>query len=212
MNITLFGATGKTGRHLIDQGLQRGDTLTVVARTGSRFAHPTLRVLRGDLTDTALLRDAVRGSDAVVSALGPTTVPHPGNQPITRATEAIIAAMAAENVSRLIAVSTGTAADPADRFDWKVWLPALPIRLAMRDAYRDIVGLAAAVRACPLDWTLVRVAFLTNRPASPRLNVGLYGHTTHSMTVSRADVAAFMFDQIGKHELLRQAPGISAHG
>jgi len=215
MKATLFGATGKTGAYLIEEGLKRGFELTVFARPGSRFEDPNVRIVRGELTDPVLLADAVRGADAVLSALGPTSTRHPGGLPIATATKAIIAAMKRERIQRLIAVSTGTAVDPGDGFDWKIRLPARLICAAMPNAYRDIVELANAIRASPLDWTMVRVAFLTDRPASGKLNIGLYGSTRHSMTVARADLAVFMFNQISSREVVNneyvgKAPGISA--
>lgn len=140
----------------------------------------------------------------MLSALGPTSPRHPGDLPITRATEAIASAMRREGVKRLIAISTGTAVDPADGFDWKIWTPALLIRLAMTSSYRDIIGLARTVRASNLDWTMVRAAFLKSRPASMHLNVGNYGHTKHSMTLSREELAIFMFDQIANPECVTE--------
>jgi putative NADH-flavin reductase len=214
MKVTIFGATGKTGKYLIDEGLKRGFKVTVVARFSSPFEHPEVRVIRGDLTDVEFLREAIRGSDAVLSALGPTSPQHPKDLPITAATKAIIAAMKLENVRRLIAISTGTAPDPDDGSDWKVRLQALMIKVLLPSSYRDIIGLAKAIRFSHLDWTMVRVAILTNRPATKQLIVGMYGHTKHSMTVTREDVAIFMFNQISSpevvnNEYLDKAPGIS---
>lgn len=209
MKVALFGATGRTGKHLIEEGLKRGIDITVFARSQTPFTHPQVRVVRGDLTDLDVLRDALRGTDAVLSALGPTSLAHPGDLPITHATRAIISAMKLENIDRLIAVSTGTASDPGDGPDWRIWLPALLIQHAMPGSYRDIVELAKTIRASPLNWTMVRAAVLKDRPASARLNVGLYGHTRHSLTVSRADLAAFMFDQVSNRESFNRAPGIS---
>jgi len=155
------------------------------------------------------VREAVRGADTVLSALGPTSPSHPRNLPITRATETILTAMTEEHVTRFIAISTGTAADPGDGFDWKIKAPAQLIRLFMPSSYRDIIGMAKTVRASPLEWTMVRVALLKDLPASHRLNVGLYGHTRHSLGISRADVASFMFDQAENRAFVRQSPGIS---
>jgi NAD(P)H-binding len=84
------------------------------------------------------------------------------------------------------------------------------IKLALPSSYKDMIGLANAIRASGLDWTMVRAAVLTNRPASHRLNLGLYGHTKHSLTVSREDLAIFMLDQISNREFVNKAPGISA--
>jgi putative NADH-flavin reductase len=210
MNITLFGATGKTGKYLMDEGKRRGIKLTVFARSGSLFQQTDTRTIRGDLTDRALVREAIRGADAVLSALGPTSPRHPKDLPITRATETILAAMTEEHVTRFIAISTGTAVDPGDGFDWKIKVPAQLIRLLMPGSYRDIIGMAKTVRASPLEWTMVRVALLKDLPASHRLNVGLYGHTRHSLGISRADVASFMFDQAENRAFIRQSTGISA--
>jgi hypothetical protein len=73
-----------------------------------------------------------------------------------------------------------------------------------------MIGLANTIRASQLDWTMVRAAVLKNRPASEHLNVGLYGHTKHSLTVSREDLVAFMFDQISNRDFIHKAPGISS--
>lgn len=79
----------------------------------------------------------------------------------------------------------------------------------MPSSYQDIIGLAKAIRNSQLEWTMVRVAFLKSLPASRHLNVGLYGHSKHSLTVSREDVAIFMLDQITNREFVNVAPGIS---
>lgn len=210
MKLTLFGATGKIGPHLIREGLERGDELTVFARKQTRFENPDVQIIRGDLTDLDQVRQAVRGADAVLSALGPTRIPHPSDLPITRATRTIVTAMEQEQVKRLIAISTGTAVDPGDGYDLKIRWPAALIKWAMRGAYNDMLGLAEVIRNSPLDWTMVRAAVLKDRPPSGHLNVGLYGHTRHSLTISRADVARFMFEQIAQPDFIHEAPGISA--
>lgn len=210
MKITIFGGTGKTGKYLIQEALKRGMDVTVFARVHTSFTHPQVRVIRGDLLDTERLAEAVCGSEAVLSALGPTSLKHPNDLPIARAIQAILSVMQQEGINRFIAISTGTAPAPNDRFDWMVNLPAWLIKVMMPAAYRDIIALAHSIRIAQLDWTMVRVATLTNRPASGKLNVGMYGHSKHTFTIPRADVAAFMLDQITSREFVRQAPGISS--
>jgi putative NADH-flavin reductase len=73
MKITLFGATGVTGKYLIQEALKGGMEVTVFARSTSPFSHSQVRVIRGDLVDKKKLTEAIRGSDAVLSALGPPT-------------------------------------------------------------------------------------------------------------------------------------------
>lgn len=62
MKVTLFGATGKTGMYLIDEGLKRGFDITVFARPSSSFENPNVRLVRGELTDENLLIEATRRS------------------------------------------------------------------------------------------------------------------------------------------------------
>src|SRR5260370_39780631 len=73
MRLLLLGASGKTGRHLIDQGLARGHRVTALVR-------PTAKVIavRGDALDVQVgsalnadeLEAVMEGHDAILSALG----------------------------------------------------------------------------------------------------------------------------------------------
>lgn len=211
MNITLFGATGKTGPYLIQEGLRRGHNITIFARQNSSFHKQNVRVVRGDITNIEVLRDAISGADAVISALGPTKFPHPKDLPITRATDAILKVMMEEQVKRFVAVSTGTAVDPDDGYEFKIRFPASIIKYVMPGIYRDIVTLADVIRKSDLDWTMVRAGFLNNRPASDQLNVGVYGKTKHSLSLGREDLSKFMFDQVISNEYIGRAPGISSN-
>src|SRR5690242_12904896 len=129
MKVTFFGATGKTGKHLIEHALTRGMEVTVFARATTLFSHPNVRIVRGELTDMKILAEAIRGADAVLSALGPTQTNHPKDLPITQAYKAIIPVMQHEGVKRLIVTSTPTAPDPGDKnFVFTVWFPARLIK------------------------------------------------------------------------------------
>lgn len=150
------------------------------------------------------------GADAIISDLGPTKLPHPSGLPITKATQAIIDVMQKEHVRRLLAVSTGTAIDSDDSFDFKIRVPALIIKFAMPKVYYDIIGVSDAVRGSNLDWTLVRAGFLKNIQKSNYVNAGPYGKTKHSRSLYREDLAKFMFDQIENTEYSMKAPGVSS--
>jgi len=70
--VLIVGATGGTGRQLVEQALERGHTVTALTRDPSalRVEHPRLTVVRGDVLDYVSVEVAVRGQDAVLSALG----------------------------------------------------------------------------------------------------------------------------------------------
>ena len=72
MNLLILGATGGTGRALVEQALEQGHIVTAFARDPSkvRTTHPNLRIAKGNILDYASVETAVRGQDAVLSALG----------------------------------------------------------------------------------------------------------------------------------------------
>jgi len=72
MKILVFGASGGTGRRIVEQALAGGHLVTAFARESSRIriAHENLRVVRGDISHYDSVEAAVAGQDAVLSALG----------------------------------------------------------------------------------------------------------------------------------------------
>jgi putative NADH-flavin reductase len=73
MRLTIFRASGQTGRHLLTQALATGHTVTAVVRNPTRLPirHQRLKLVVADVLDPAAIQPAVAGADAVISALGP---------------------------------------------------------------------------------------------------------------------------------------------
>ena len=70
MNLLVLGATGATGRQVVAQALERGHHVTAFVRNPDRLRKPLPEVIQGDLADPAAVENALRGRDAVLSALG----------------------------------------------------------------------------------------------------------------------------------------------
>jgi nucleoside-diphosphate-sugar epimerase len=100
MRLTIFGASGQTGRHLLTQALDTGHTVTAVVRDPTRLPirHDGLTVLAADVLDPAAIQPAVAGADAVISALGPHP-PRNRSSIMSAATASILAAMRATGTS-----------------------------------------------------------------------------------------------------------------
>lgn len=70
MNLALIGATGFVGTALRTEALERGHRVTAIARNAAALdAHANLRPAAIDLTNGAVLIDALRGADAVIVAV-----------------------------------------------------------------------------------------------------------------------------------------------
>lgn len=105
MKIALIGATGYVGTPLLDELLQRGHPVTVLARNPGKTAPRTgLTVVAADAQDATQVRQAVAGHDAVISAYNPGwTVPDIHDQ-FLKGTRAIYAGVREAGVRRLLVV------------------------------------------------------------------------------------------------------------
>ncbi len=208
MRITVFGGTGPTGLLLVEQALAEGHDVVAFARTPSKLPrHERLSVAEGQLDDAATISATIAGSDAVLSALGPGTnaaeVP-----PVVAGTRNIVAAMHEHGVRRLVATATPSMSDDADGKDWKVGLLVKLISTFQPAAYDAIVTIGRIVRESELDWTIVRLPFLSNGPRTDRINARQVGQKG-SLRLSRANAAAFVLDQVTDPAYLHKAPFIS---
>lgn len=209
MRITVFGATGPTGRLLVEGALAAGHDVTAFARSPEKLGvtHARLRVVQGQLHDERAVAVAVDGADAVLSVLGPTAQRVQGT-PIADGFRVLVDAMRRANVRRLVAISTASAVDPRDGRDWRYRLAITLVRRFVPAAYADIVASAEVIRASDLDWTLVRVGFLTNGAATVPM-AGHVGDGRVGLRVARATIVAFFLSQIEDRSWIRSSPLIS---
>ncbi len=211
MKLTIFGATGAIGRQLIGQALGAGDQVVAFVRNPARIgvSHALLTIVQGDLSDSAAIQAAVNGSDAVISLLGPRPGEDLHSHPLSNGMKNILRAMQTTGVRRLVISSTPSATDPNDLPDLQFKFLVSIIKTAMRPAYEEIINVARLVRDSDLDWTIVRVSMLNNQPGTGRIRAGYLGRKQVGTRISRADLAAFLLQQVQDGTWLRQAPAVS---
>jgi putative NADH-flavin reductase len=211
MKLTIFGATGEAGRQLIEQALAAGDEVLIFARNPSKLTirHKHLTSVQGELHDLAMIEQAVNGTDAVISLLGPRPGEDSKSGPLTHGTQNIVAAMKKCGVRRLIVASTPSASAPNDMPDLRFKMLVSIIKTTMRPAYEEIVNVAQIVQDSDLDWTIVRVSILNNNPKSGKVRVGYLGKGEVGVRLSRADMAGFMLGELKNPSYIRQMPAIS---
>jgi uncharacterized protein YbjT (DUF2867 family) len=205
MQITVFGATGPAGRLVIRRALEQEHKVTAYARNPAKLDElPGLTVVAGELDDAAAIGTAVTGADAVISLLGPGR-DKASIEPLVPGMQTIVNQMAEAGVRRLVATSTPSAPDPADRRDLRIRAMITGIRLGMAPAYRAIIAMAEIVRDSSLDWTLVRLPILHDKPidtpARPR-QLGEPG----GLRLSRAALADFLINEAASGTWNGRAP------
>lgn len=213
MRIAVFGGTGPTGRHLIEEALRQGYELSVYTRNAGKLSafDGRIVVVVGDLDDRAAIKACVAGADAVISALGPNGQRTREKRPVMRGVGTVVSVMEELGVRRLIQISTASHRDPKDGFDLRTKALVTMFKLIAHGAYDDIEATARLVSISHLDWTLVRVPFLKDGPATGRVDVGWYGRTKLGAKLSRGNLAKFLVDQVDAKEHLRAAPAIADH-
>lgn len=208
MNLTVFGATGKTGQHIVVQALERGHQVTAHTRSPEKLDldDENLQIVEGDIREADSVQDAVEGADAVISALGPTE-----NKPvfaISEGTELILDAMDSHGVERLIA-SAGAGVDyPEDDPGLLNRVMNLLLKLFSKWIYEDMKRTVEIIRGSDVKWTVVRAPMLTDDEPQGEVKAGYVGKGM-GPRVTRADMAQFMLDQVSSDQYLQDAPAIS---
>ena len=201
MNITVFGASGGIGTHVVRLGGQRGHQVRAIYRTTPQDPPPGQAeiLITPDIFAPGLAARAVLGADVVVTAVGPNfaTRHNPRTTMISppdlhqRLARTLIAAMKDSPApARLIAVSTASMG-PADavmgtgprllfRFFRTVVAPNLG-RVG-----KDLQAMEEELAASGLDWYALRPVKLTDGPLTG--HVQALGRFTMK-SISRADVA-----------------------
>jgi putative NADH-flavin reductase len=220
MKLTIVAATGGIGRHLLHQAVAAGHDVTAVVRDPSRLPGE-VRAVTADLAapDPAMLESAVAGADAVLSGLGPRSASDAGIA--SRGTRAIVQAMQATGVRRIVVVSAapvGTVPsparprpprrDPGDGFFMRNLLSPL-IKVAFRRHYADLALMEDLLRGSGLDWTVVRPPRLTDKPQTGAYRTASEQNLRRGLLVSRADVAHLMLRVLQQPQTVGHAVGIA---
>ena len=210
MKITVFGASGGIGTHVVDLATQRGHAIRAVYRDTPQppptpQAPPTGRaeiLVSPDIFAPGFAAQAIRGADVVITALGPNFAKHhnPRTMMISppdlhqRLARTLITAMKDSGTPvRLISVSTGSmgpgdaAMGAGQRLLFRFFRTVVTPNLGR--VGRDLQAMETELAATGLDWYAPRPVKLTDGP--------LTGHVQASArfamkTISRADVAWYI--------------------
>jgi putative NADH-flavin reductase len=220
MKLTIFAATGGIGRQILELAVAAGHEVTAVVRNPFMLSRE-VRAIAADLAapDQAALESAVEGARAVLSALGPVTSSDAGIA--SRGTKAIVRAMQATGVRRLVAVSAAPIStvpspgrqnppkhDRGDGFFMRHLLSPL-MKAILRRHYDDLARMEDVLRESDVEWTIVRPPRLTDTPWTGKYRTALGQNLRRGLHISRADVADLMLRVLGQPDTIRQAVGVA---
>jgi nucleoside-diphosphate-sugar epimerase len=208
LRVLVIGATGGTGRQLVQCALEQGHQVTAFVRDPSKLQieHENLRVVKGDVLDYASVEPAMRGQSAVLCALGHKRFFYP-NKIQSNGMRNILRAMNACDVPRLICETALGIGNSVGRLGLPHTFFILPLILPfyMWDKLRQEEVITASDR----DWVIVRPGVLTNGEARGSYRHGpRVGSYLWPVKISRADVADFMLKQLTDDTYVGVAPGV----
>src|SRR6266568_4526854 len=205
MNLVVLGATGGTGRLVLEQALAAGHTVTALVRSPEKLTlrNLNLHVIGGQATDPSAVSRALDGADALISTLGGT------GSVISNSIQAIVDAAPRAGVSRVVVLSSFLV--ERDRFDP---VTRLLTNLAMGSMIKDRSAGEKALRDSDLDWTIVYASGLTDGPPSGSVVVLTTGRKwSLSRRIARADVAAWLVEAATSPQTSRRSVSITGgHG
>ncbi|MFE9249864.1 NAD(P)-dependent oxidoreductase [Streptomyces sp. NPDC007088] len=214
MRLTVFGATGGVGGHVVRQALAAGHEVTAVVRDPARPALPGgtdagLEVVRADMTDAEPLRAAVAGRDAVLSGLGASNNKQALAGVAARLTRTVLEAMEAEGTRRLVVVSAAPVAParPGESLLDRAVLAA--VGRVLKPVYDDLRAMEAALAASATDWTSVRPPKLTDGPLTGVYRTETGANPPRSRKIARADVAHAMLAVVTDPSTVKQGVGVA---
>jgi uncharacterized protein YbjT (DUF2867 family) len=201
MNLVVVGATGRTGRLVVEQALAAGHTVTALVRSPEKLAMQgsNLRVVTGQATDPSAVSAALDGADAVISTLGGS------GSLIADSTSAIVAAARQAGVGRVVVLSSWVV--ERDRLSA---VTRLLTGLAMRSMIKDKNAGEHVLRQSDLDWTIAYASPLSDAPAGGSVTV-LPDDARRSLSqrISRADLATWLVQAAVDGQPSRHSVGIT---
>ena len=203
MKLLVLGASGATGRLVVDQALAAGHTVRALVRSADKLtvAHPSLEVVTGQATDPGDVAQAMTGVEGVISTLGAAK-----GTVTADSTRAILAGADQTGVARVVVLSTFAVL--RDRLSRPATVMS---KLAMAAVVKDKSAGEQLLRESGLDYTIVHSTRLTNGAASGSAAIVADGQKLRlGNSISRADVAAWLLGALDDPTYTRRDLAITA--
>ncbi|MDF9748561.1 NAD(P)-dependent oxidoreductase [Natrinema salsiterrestre] len=205
MKLTVFGATGRTGRPLCRQALERGHEVVVHVRSPEKvpFADD-VAVVEGDAYTGSGVPEAVADADAVVSVLGQTD--GSPDDLLTVAGDHILAAAADAGVDRFVTLVGAGVREEGESISLGGRVMGALLKLLARSTLEDAAIHVERVRRTDLAWTVVRAPRLGEGDPAGDYRAGDIALGFEA--IDRADVARFILDCLEEDRYVREMPKV----
>ena len=205
MNVLVFGASGRTGRWIVEDAVAKGHRVTAFMRRRPKYfgGLDGCRIVLGDVLQPRSIETAVLGQDAVFWCVGPRAGDAASRLNSVGTTNVLWAMQRAGN-RRLICASAFGVGDSR----WGGPYARL-LRRVLGARVLDMERQEEAILRSGIEWVIVRPTMLTNGPRTESYRIGTDLRLGLLPRISRADVAHFMMRQLAEPTFLHQAVAVT---
>jgi putative NADH-flavin reductase len=210
MRIAVVGATGRTGRQVVEQALARGHHVTALARRPEVMSLRDDRLITAavDVLDRALLAEAMTSCTAVISTLGIGTSRAP-TVVYSQGVANILHAMGTHGISKLAVISAAPVGPRAEQpfLERRVAMPILD--RVFGSTYEDMRRMEALLGASDVDWVSLRPPRLVDKTATGEYRLDADRPLPQARSLTYADLAGALLDSLDRKDLHRRAAFIA---
>jgi uncharacterized protein YbjT (DUF2867 family) len=214
MKILVLGATGRTGIEIIKIALQKGHTVSAIARNPEKLKDFEIDITEGTPYDSEILEKAIKGCDAVINTLN---VSRKSDNPwarlaaprdlISKSAANALQAMKKNDIKRFVALSTIGAGT-----SWKTSPGILKFMVTVSNlkyAFQDHGKQEELLKKSDIDYTICRAPTLSNKKNVTAAVATAEGIKPASNALSRNSAAEFFLDIIENNQHIRDTISIS---
>ena len=204
MKIAIFGASGATGKNVVEQALAQGNEVNAFVRNPEKMdiQNDKLTVIQGDVTNAQDVENAVAAATGVLVTLGAS----PDMQAdivMEEGARNIINAMKKHGVKRIIVQSSYAMSGSEEGVAFMKEMGMGDEQIAMvRPVLDDKAKQEDAIRDSGLEYTIVRPLMLNDEPKKGEYRVGENLVIKVGDAISRADVADFMLKDLTENKFI----------
>ena len=212
MKITLFGATGQTGHHVLQAALNKGYEVSALVRNPDKIDaallkqyNERLRLVKGDILDPEAVAKALTGSEGFIFAVGPVK----GSPPDLpeRATQTVLAAAKQAGVTRFVWLLGAGVVDSRDEPDMIRKVMQRLMRVFAKSLLESSQNAYDQIIQSGMDYTVVRPPVLSNKASQGSLSASY--KPPKPSAISRADLGAFMVNALTEAQWRAESPMVT---
>ncbi len=215
MKILLLGATGRTGKYVLQKALKDGFEVNCVVRNGKKIHNQKgLTVFEGNPNNLRDLENAIMGCDAIVSVLNisrtsdfPWAKLRTPENYLSEVMKKLVPLAEKNNIKRITVCSAWGVADSKKEIpNWFRWFID---HSNIGVAYQDHEKQEDIISNSKLNWTIVRPVGLTNTARDQGIRESIDMIPKPSLTISRMSLAKYLVDSLNNDNLIRKKVVIS---